>query len=195
MKHENPLLRPVAVAALLVGAMSNALCTASCTAPPDGPGALALVEARHEADARDYRAEQDRIAAALNLPVTLAFDGEGTLIVHEVELLGGPERAHVRVRFTYLNSTGRSVPIPTVHLRLHAPDGQIVEAASRELLRPLGSTFARDNAYTGWIDADARGVLRSGAWTWSMDLHVPSPARVTPALSSRGRAARAPSGP
>lgn len=195
MKHENPLLRPVGVAALFGAAMCGLLWNASCATPPEGPGALELVEARHEADARIYRAEQDRIAAALDLPATFPFDGGGTLIVHRVELLGGPERAHVRVRFTYLNSTGRSVPIPTVHLRLHEPGGQIVESASRERLRPLGSTFAHDNTYTGWIDADARGLLRSGAWTWSVDLGVPSPPRVTPALSSRGRAARATSGP
>lgn len=195
MKHDSPRLRAVAVAALLGAAPCTAIWTASCVAPQEQPEALQRVEARHEADTRTYRAEQTRIAAATDVPATFLFDGEGTLIVHRAELLGGPERAHVRVRFTYLNSTGRSVPIPTVHLRLHAPGGQIVESASRKLLRPLGSTFAQDNAYTGWIDADARGLFRSGAWTWSMDLHVPSPARATPALSSRGRAARAPSGP
>lgn len=141
------------------------------------------MEARNEADARIHRAEQDRIAAALDLPATFPFDGEGTLIAHGVELLGGPERAHVRVRFTYLDSTGRSVPIPTVHLRLHEPGGQIVESSSRERLRPLGSTFTHDNADKAWIDADARGLYRSGAWTWSVDVDVPSPPPVTPALS------------
>lgn len=162
------------------------LLAASCTAPPRGPGDLELVEARYEADARTYRAEQARIAAATEFPAAFAFEGEGTLIVHRVELLGGPERAYVRARFTYLNSTGRSVSIPTVHLHLHAPAGDVVETASLELVRPLGSTFAHDNAYTGWIDADARNLFRSRGWTWSMDIDVPLPARITPPLSSRG---------
>ena len=163
--------------------MIGLLWNASCAVPPESPGALELVEARYEADARVHRAEQDRIAASLDLPATFPFDGEGTLIAHGVELLGGPERAQVHVRFIDLDSTGRSVPIPMVHLRLQGPGGQIVGSSSRERLRPLGSTFAHDNAYTGWIDAGARGLFRSGAWNWSVDLAVPSPPRVTPALS------------
>lgn len=186
MTHKNSRLRPIAVAACLCAAAGTVLGAGSCAAPPERPGELALVKARYEADALTYRSEQARIAGATEFPVAFPFDGEGTLIVHRVELLGGPERAYVRVRFTYLNSTGRSVPIPTVHLRLHDRGGEIVQSASLELQRPLGSTFAHDNAYTGWIDADARGLFRSRTWTWSMDLDVPSPPRLAPPLSSRG---------
>ena len=162
------------------------LWASSCTAPREDRDELELVEARHEADTRIYRAEQARITAETEFPASRAFAGEGTLIVHRVELLGGPERAHVRARFTYLNSTGRSVPVPTVHLHLHDPSGDVVKTASLELVRPLGSTFARENAYSGWIDVDARSLYRTRGWTWSMELDVPLPARITPPLSSRG---------
>ncbi len=185
MKHRNPRPRTLAAASRLAVAMTG-FWLSSCTAPPETPDGLERVEARHESDTRIYRAEQARIAASTDFPSALAFDGEGTLIVHRVELLGGPERAYVRARFTYLNSTGRSVPIPTIHLNLHGAAGEIVESASVELLRPLGSTFAHDNAYTGWIDVDARDLFRRRGWTWSMDLDVPLPARVTRPLSSRG---------
>ncbi|MEC7232261.1 MAG: hypothetical protein VXW31_04925 [Planctomycetota bacterium] len=185
MKHRYHLPRPLDAASGLAAAIATLLAPA-CVAPPESPVELAQVEARYEANARTYRAEQARLSASTEFPVAFPFDGEGTLIVHRVELLGGPDRAYVRARFTYLNSTGRPVPIPTVHLLLHDGGGEVVETASRKLVRPLGTTFAHDNAYTGWIDADARRVYRSRTWTWSVDLDLPLPSRDTPALSSRG---------
>ncbi|MEE2939762.1 MAG: hypothetical protein VX460_05205 [Planctomycetota bacterium] len=180
-------MRPRSIAAASrVAAALTALWAASCAAPPEDPDVLERVETRHEADARAYRAAQAWLGAETEFPTALPFDGEGTLIVHRVELLGGPERAYVRARFTYLNSTGRSLPVPTVHLALNGPGGELVETASLRLLRPLGTMYAHDNAYTGWIDVDASAVYRRQGWTWTMDLEVPLPPPLPPPLSARG---------
>lgn len=162
---------------------------ASCAAPsgrPAGPDAeLRRVEERYQADTRAYEREKQRLAAGLDLPMALPFDGKGTIIVHRLELLGGPERTYVRARFTYVNSTGRSVPIPTVYLELYDRSGEFLHGSGIELTRPLGTTFAHDNAYTGWIDVEARGLFRNRGWTWSMDLEVPRTEPSVPGLSER----------
>lgn len=164
MLRPRALVRPLAALALLAGC-------AAPTAPDDAP--LRELEARHDARLRAYEGAQRRLAASLDQPMALPFDRRGTLLVHALELLGGPGRAYVQARFTYVNTTGESVPVPTVVLALTDGGGREVAASALELLRPLGNTFAPDNAYTGSIDADMGDLYLDPGWGWSLDLELP----------------------
>ncbi len=102
--------------------------------------------------------------------------------MHRVELLGGPDAPFLRARFTYVNTTGASLPIPTIEFRAHAGDDSIAQSSTRRLTRLLDPTIGNDMAHSAWIDLDVDLVIDDPQWSWSFDV-----IRVGPPLGPRSR--------
>ena len=166
---------------------------ASCTTGParsSDAEALAEAERVHRAQTAAYQTEQKRIAQETAFPLALEFEGRGSVLVHRVELLGGPETPYLRARFTYVNTTGEALPIPTIEFRAHAGDDSVAHSSTRRLTRLLDPTIGNDMAHSAWIDLDVDLVINDPQWTWSFDvIHAgppksPMERRQTPPLSS-----------
>lgn len=159
-----------------------------------GGDAEALAEAArvHRAQTAAYQTEQRRISQETSFPLALEYPDKGSVLVHRVELLGGPDTPYLRARFTYVNTTGGPLPIPTIEFRAHAGDGSIPHSSTRRLTRLLDPTIGDDMAHSAWIDLDVDLVIGDPQWSWSFDvIHAGPPSgprgrrkSVPPALSS-----------
>lgn len=163
--------RGQALAASIVAGLVLSSCA---TQGPGGPGgdAEALAEAArvHRAQTAAYQTEQRRIAQETSFPLALEFPDRGSVLVHRVELLGGPDTPYLRARFTYVNTTGGSLPIPTIEFRAHTGDGSVPHSATRRLTRLLDPTIGDDMAHSAWIDLDVDLVIGDPQWSWSFEV-------------------------
>lgn len=117
-----------------------------------------------------YAAEKERLEEASRSPRALDLDGVGSLIIHRVELLGGVDRPYLRARFTYVNTSGRSVPLPTISLVALSPAGRPVAEGARFLERTIGKYLEPDTSYTAWVDCDIGELYLAPGWDWTMDV-------------------------
>ena len=161
--------------ALLAGVV---LALASCAtgrggADLDGEGEAALLDRIERERAHTnlrYAAEKARLEEAAGSPRALDLDGLGSLIIHRVELLGGVDRPYLRARFTYVNTSGRTVPLPTISLVALSPAGRPVAAGERFLQRTIGKYLEPDTSYTAWVDCDIGELYLVPGWDWTMDV-------------------------
>lgn len=117
-----------------------------------------------------YLAEKQRLEADQSAPRALDLDGLGSLIIHRVELLGGVDRPYLRARFTYVNTSGRSVPLPTVAIVALSPAARPVARGERLLERTLDTRLEPDTSYTAWVDVDIGELYLVPGWDWTMDV-------------------------
>jgi len=156
------------------------LALTSCASGRGGPGADGAVE--DEAALLDriererahtnlrYAAEKARLEEDAGSPRALDLDGLGSLIIHRVELLGGVDRPYLRARFTYVNTSGRTVPLPTISLVALSPAGRPVAGGERFLERTIGKYLEPDTSYTAWVDCDIGELYLVPGWDWTMDV-------------------------
>lgn len=148
----------------------------SCASGPNAAererAALQQLVRDRASDVALYEAEQRRLVDEAFCPTALYFKGVGSMIVHSIALLGGPNNAYVKVRFTYVNTTEITQPVPRVELSLINDSNQLVRQSSMELSRPLGGRVTPDTAHTASIDVDVEDLYRSPGWTWALNVSV-----------------------
>jgi hypothetical protein len=131
---------------------------------------LARFDAQHQEELAAFEAEQRAFPRRWPVPTETTFEGLGTLVVSERELLGRPGKAFVRVRFTYVNTT--EVRHRSVRATLYVDDPQSGESWGEQLLMqmPYKYSLTPDSTYTAWIDTPTRGVESKAGWGWELVL-------------------------
>lgn len=124
-----------------------------------------------------YRTEKARLEEQSAAPRVIEYDGLGSIIVRSVELRGGPDRAYLRARFTYVNDSGRTLPVPTIRLVFIDREGRRAAAAERTLSRTLNDTIPNDVAHTAWVDLDIGELYLRPGWDWTIELAMADPDR------------------
>ena len=134
---------------------------------------LAEFDSRHRAEREAFEIEQRAFVRRYPVPSRSDFPGLGTLILNECELLAWPERAFVRARFTYVNTTGSRKE--GVLATLLVTDPRTGEAWGESLLMrlPYKYSLTPDSTYTSWIDVPTNGVHTLAGWEWELLLEAP----------------------
>ena len=145
----------------------------SCAGTPsasDEHEMLARYDAQHRAELEAFEREQADFLRRTPVPERSEFSGLGTLILNERELLGRPGKAFVRVRFTYVNSTGRMLDAVRATLYLHDPETGEGWGETLLMRVPYKYHLTPDSTYTSWIDTPTKGVEFKPGWTWELVL-------------------------
>jgi len=131
---------------------------------------LARYDAQHQDELEAFAAEQRAFPRRWPVPTERVFDGLGTLVVSERELLGRPGKAFVRVRFTYVNTSG--VRHRSVAATLYVDDPESGESwgESLRMQMPYKYALTPDSTYTAWIDTPTHGVEGKPGWRWELVL-------------------------
>lgn len=116
-------------------------------------------------------AEED-FARRNPVPERRDFGPEGTLILHELELGGAPGREGLHVRYTWMNTTGRTVEAALLRLTLRDPATGVEWSEDRVLRLPLALTFSPDSSYTDELRVLTGGMHRHAGWEWDVSVSV-----------------------
>ncbi len=126
--------------------------------------------ARYERDRRDFAEAQDRLEESVELPLRLDFADGGVVLIDQLKLVGRPDKAFLRLRFTWVNTAGRSYPAVDIKLTQSDEATQADWSESIEMRLPLSYSLTPDSSYTSWFEMPTHAAhLREG---WSWELHV-----------------------
>jgi hypothetical protein len=151
--------------ALLVLLLLAAACAAGCDARR---GEVDAASARHAAELAQLQRAQADLAARTPVPARLACGAAGTLVVHECALEGRPGREVLRVRFTWVNTTGHAVDAVRVRLVVRDPSSGDERAAASALCLPLRVPFGPDSSDTATLEVPTGGLHLRPGWTWDL---------------------------
>ena len=131
---------------------------------------LARYDEVHRAELAAFERAQAAFPRVIDVPSERVYDGLGMLILTDRQLIGRPGKAFVRVEFTYVNTTGRS--LDGVHATLYIDDPETGESWGETLLMrvPYRYSLTKDSTYTSWLDTPTRGVETKPGWSWDLVL-------------------------
>jgi len=125
---------------------------------------------QHALELREFHLIQDDLVARTPMPMTLELGEAGTVLLHELYLIGRPEKAFLRADFTYLNSTGVPLGSAKVSLVIRDPRSGVEVAEARELDLPVGFALQPGSCYSSWIEAPTHGLHARAGWEWRIDV-------------------------
>lgn len=133
---------------------------------------VAALAANHDLERESFAYEQGRFARTLSLPETVPLGDHGTLIIRECALLGWSQKAYLRAKFTFVNTTGKRIKTPRVWLIIEDPVTGEEQASWIDLTLPLGLAFHSESSYSSWLDVGMKGLHRRDGWTWRMEVEL-----------------------
>lgn len=151
--------------------------TLSCSAPEQWNGevrgardrdALASIDAAHRAELRAFEAERARVRREVDLTEVRDFGPAGQLHLRDVELIGWPSAAYLRVEFTYVNSGRRTKNAPQVTLAVADTVTEEMQSVSQDLLLPLGIELGSESTYSSWLEVPVGDLHRRAGWRWDI---------------------------
>jgi hypothetical protein len=155
-------------ASLLAG-----LVVLSCASDrPDNHEEVARIAAAHELAVREGQLAAEQLAQENPVPQRRDLGADGTLVLHEIELAGSTGRELLRVRFTWLNTTGETVDAAVVRLSLTDPVSGTEWSQDLVARLPLGLYLAPGSSYSDELRLTTGGVHRRPGWTWDIDARV-----------------------
>lgn len=147
------------------------LLTPACRAPRDADHEeVERLAAAHEAYLEAWHAEQLRFQRENMTPFQTDHGAAGTMIVQEAELVGRPGSEKLRVRFSFVNTSGVTMESATASLVVIDPIEEIEWGEVMTMRLPLGFDFAHGSSYSSFFDIPLRGVWRKPGWGWRLDL-------------------------
>jgi len=152
-----------------------ALVCAGCGAARESRDSVALAEldAVHRAELQTFEAARADFRARTDLTHVRDFGPRGQLHVRDVELLGWPENAFLRVEFTYVHTGAAVTGFPTVTLAVTDAEGRATQSATRALSLPYRVKFAQDSTYSSWLEVAVGDLYKRPDWRWDIHVDVP----------------------
>ena len=144
---------------------------AGCSTPPSVDAErLAAHDALHRAELAAFQSEQRAFPARTPIPQRTEDPELGTLILTDRELLGRPGHAFVRVRFTYVNTSGVRHESVRAALYVYDPETGKGWGESLEMRLPYRYSLTPDSTYTSWLDVPTTGAELEEGWSWELVL-------------------------
>ena len=163
MRFPTPRLPLILAAGLLAGL--------GCQAPHDADAEeVARLAAAHEAYLEAWQAEQLRFQRENLTPFQTDHGKSGTVIVQEAELVGRPGSEKLRVRFSFVNTSGVMMESATATLVVIDPENEVEWGEVMVMRLPLGFDFAHGSSFSSFFDIPLRGLWRKPGWAWRLDL-------------------------
>lgn len=104
------------------------------------------------------------------MPQELARGINGTLLLHEAELTGRRGGEKLRVKFTFVNTTGVGMGSAELKLVLIDPQSGLERWTEADLRLPYGFLLEHKSSYTGSLEVPLDGLYRKPGWAWRVDL-------------------------
>ncbi len=130
------------------------------------------IAAEYERYQREWGAEQLRFQRENPTPSRFDYGINGTLILHEAELVGLAGREKLRVKFSFINTTGVTIKSAEVRLMLIDTVSELEWGEVMDLRLPFSFDFTHNSSYTGLFEVPLEGLQRRPGWTWRMDLEA-----------------------
>lgn len=152
---------------LLLG-LTLAAGTSGCQASRGAtPELIAEIDAAHRAELYAFQAEQERLRSTVDLSTVRDFGPNGQLHLREVELIGWPGSAFLRVEYTYVNTGALQTASPRVTLAVADVDG-VQHSVTQDLVLPLGVHLGRDSTYSTWLELPVGDIYQRLGWRWDI---------------------------
>lgn len=128
------------------------------------------ISAEHDRYQAEWAAEKQRFLSENPTPEQLDFGIKGTLIVREAELAGLLGSEKLRVKYTFVNTTG--VPMKSAELRLMLIDTQseLEWGEVMDLRLPFGFELSHNSSYSGLLEIPLEGLHRRAGWSWRIEI-------------------------
>lgn len=158
-----------------------ALLLAGCTAKGLADRKVVAEIAEHHE--RDHsRFDDAKADFALRNPVPLEFDygDEGTIVADEVALEGFPGREELWFRYTWINTTGRTVDAVHVTLQVFDTESGFEVGQEMRLSPPLLTAFGPGSTYSTFVRVVAGDAKLGGGLSWELRPRTQSWRRTRP---------------
>lgn len=146
---------------------------------------LAEISARHQSEVAAFQEARAGFAQRNPVPREQAFADDGAILVHECELRGWPGREQFWLKFTWMNTTGRTVDAARISIELRDRASGVELSEEMELSLPLLYRMGPDSSYTTNVLIPLRGMASPPELEWTI--------RPRAVVESRTRASREPS--
>lgn len=155
---------------LSVLALTLSLAPACIAVDAENLRAAEAIDARYRSERRAFEAEQNRLRRSPEREQVVDLGATGMLHIRDVELIGWPSAAYLRVEYTYLNTTGAERSAPNVRLVLEDPTTGEDSWVEEQGVLPLGFRLGVDSTYSSWIEAPTHGLQEREGWTWRLEI-------------------------
>lgn len=129
-------------------------------------GEIEAIAQRHDDELAAFHHEQLEFARRNPVPQQLDFPSDGTILIHECALAGYPGRAELRLQYTYVNTTGRTIDGAHVTIALRDPTRDVEWSQAMDLELPLSFRFSPGSSYTTHVELPTHDVQLQPGWTW-----------------------------
>jgi hypothetical protein len=126
------------------------------------------IAAQHEHERELFQRAQAEFASRQRLPRTLDFGRDGSITLLECELQGRPEHEELRVLFTFVNTTERSLQGARVTVTLGDPGSAAEYEQELRLTLPIPTRFEPECTYTTAMYVPLRGLHLKPNWSWKI---------------------------
>ena len=158
----NPVGFLVLVVVLALG------CLSACATQDAERAILERMAAEHAQCLADFDRARLELESSTPLPQEWDFGPDGTILVHKVALVGRLGAEILKVTYTYVNTTGRSVKTARVTLTMRDPETETEWSQEMDLTLPYKFRFTRDSSYSTWFEIPTHGAHTHPGWEWSL---------------------------
>jgi len=128
------------------------------------------IAAAHEAYLAELAAIRAEFQTENPMPARLDFGAHGTLLLHECGISGLPGSEKLRVKFTFLNVTGLTIPKAQVTLTLIDEASELEWSEVMKLSLPFGLKMGHNSSYSSLFEMPLNGLHRGRRWDWRIEL-------------------------
>lgn len=147
--------------------VSSVLLAAACESNrPDQKLEIAEIDAQHTREKAALERAQADFNRRWRAPFTLEFPRAGTIQIGECALQGYDEHVELRLRYTYINTTGAPIRGVRIVVDLVDPMTKDVTSFDSTLHFPPLIPFELDSSYTTTVNLPTRGVHLTPGWEW-----------------------------
>ena len=127
---------------------------------------IAAIDAQHAREKAALERAQADFNRRWRAPFTLEFPGAGTIQIGECALQGYDEHVELRLRYTYINTTGAPIRGVRITVDLVDPVTKNVTSFDSTLHFPPLIPFEIDSSYTTTVNLPTRGLHLTPGWEW-----------------------------
>lgn len=128
------------------------------------------IAAAHERYLKELEVARADFQRENPMPLKLDYGTSGTLLLHECSIAGLPGSEKLRLKFTFLNVTGLTIPSTKVVLTLIDKENDLEWSEIMELELPFGLAMGHNSSYSSFFEMPMNGLHRRSDWDWRVEL-------------------------
>ncbi|MCP3918133.1 MAG: hypothetical protein GY711_21500 [bacterium] len=136
---------------------------------------LARMKVQHEAELSAFADARGEFEGKYPMPQALDFGNEGTVILNRCELVGRLGKEMLKVRYTFVNTSGLPMREAIVSLTARDPATGAEQAEEMTLRFPHALKLTPNSTYSTWFELPTHGIHLTQDWVWEVGLEAVRP--------------------